>query len=168
MLLEVSIKPEHFAVVFEPRGLDARNVIVLRGLPGFLEAEVVERLGHLINEILIDFLFEELSLLLLRAVHEIELLGFMVALLVGIMEDVAWQERHLFWNIHLHLLLKLYFYLYKTRDKGLALRPPYHHFFEPFYSFSSNRSLLNCSYFVIRALLDSQMEPAMSSSSKMK
>ncbi len=103
MLLEVSIKAENLAVVFEPGRLNTRDVVVLRSLPRLLEAEVVERLGHLVDEVFVDFLFEELTLFLLRAVDEVELLGFMVVLLVRVMEDVARQEGHLLGDVHLHL-----------------------------------------------------------------
>jgi len=119
VLLEIGIKSQHFSIVFEPRWLNTRNVVILRRLPGLLKAEIVQRLGHLINEILVNFLFEELPLLLLRTIYEVELLSLVVVLLIRIVEDMSGQERHLLWNIHLHYLLKLYFYLYHTLNLHL-------------------------------------------------
>ena len=89
MFLEICIEPQNFSIVLEPRRLNARDVIVLWSLSGLLEAHVVERLSHLIDQILINFLLEKLTLLLLRAVHEIELLGFVVVLLIRIVEDMT-------------------------------------------------------------------------------
>ena len=102
MLLEVGVKAQDLAVVFEPGRLDARDVVVLGCLPRLLEAEVVEGLSHLVDKVFVDFLFEELALFLLRAVEEVELLGFMVVLLVRVMEDVAREEGHLLGDVDLH------------------------------------------------------------------
>jgi hypothetical protein len=102
VLLEVGVKAQDLAVVFEPGRLDARDVVVLGCLPGLLEAEVVEGLSHLVDKVFVDFLFEELALFLLRAVKEVELLGFMVVLLVRVVEDVAREEGHLLGDVDLH------------------------------------------------------------------
>lgn len=108
MLLEVCIEPQHLPIILEPGRLDARNVVILRRAPLLREGQIVQGFGHLIDEVIIDLLFDKLTLLLLGPVHEIELLGFMIVLLIGIMEDVAWQEGHLFRNIGLHEVIFLY------------------------------------------------------------
>jgi hypothetical protein len=102
MLLEVGIESQHFSIVFKPRRLYSWNVVVLRWTSLFLVGEVVEGFGHLIDEVLIDLLFIVLSLLLLGAIDEIELLGFMIVLLIRIMEDMTWQEGDFLWNVCLH------------------------------------------------------------------
>jgi hypothetical protein len=104
MFLEIGIEPQYFSVVFEPRGLNTWDVIVLWCLPWFLEGKVAERLSHLIDQVLIDFLIEELTLLLLGTINEIELLGLVIVLLIGIVEDVTGEEWNLFRNVELHIL----------------------------------------------------------------
>jgi hypothetical protein len=69
-----------------------------------LEGEVAQRLSHLIDEVFINFLIEELAFLLLGTINEIELLGLVVVLLIGIVKDVAWKERNLFGDVELHIL----------------------------------------------------------------
>ena len=82
----------------------AWNVIVLWCLSWFLEGEVAQRLSHLIDEVFINFLIEELTFLLLGTINEIELLGLVIVLLIGIVKDVAWEERNLFGDVELHIL----------------------------------------------------------------
>lgn len=64
MLLEVGIVPEDLSVVFEPGGLDAGDVVIFGGLPGFHEGKVIDGGAHLVEEVLIDILFEVLPFLL--------------------------------------------------------------------------------------------------------
>ena len=102
MLLEVGIETEDLTFVLEPRRLNPRNVVIFRSVSFFHEGGVVEAFGHLIDQVLVDYLFIELPLLLLRSIDEIELLSLVVVLLVWIMEDMTWEERHLLWNVCLH------------------------------------------------------------------
>ena len=103
MLLEICVKSEHFSVIFQPWGLDSGDVIVLRGSAVLEEGQLTQALSQLVDEILINFLFQILFLLLNTAVHEIELLGLVEILLIRITEDVTRKERYLFWNIFLHV-----------------------------------------------------------------
>lgn len=64
MFLEICVKAENLSVIFEPRGLDARDGLILRCGSGLLEGKIAKRFGHLIDEIFIDVLLEELLLLL--------------------------------------------------------------------------------------------------------
>jgi hypothetical protein len=41
------------------------NIVVFGGISWFLQAKIKEAFGHLIDEVLVDFLFAELSLFLL-------------------------------------------------------------------------------------------------------
>lgn len=88
--------------------MNAGNVVILWRASLLGEGQIVQCFGHLIDEVVIDLLLDELPLLLLGPINEIELLGFMIVLLIGIMEDVAWQEGHLFGNIGLHEVIFLY------------------------------------------------------------
>lgn len=90
------------SVVLEPGRLDARDVVVLGRVPSLHEGEVADGLAHFVDQILIDFFLEELFLLLLRTIFEVELLGLVIVLLVGIMEDVSGKERNLLGNVCLH------------------------------------------------------------------
>ena len=108
MLLEIRIEPQHLPIIFKPGWLNARDVVILWGASLLGESQIVQCFGHLIDEVVINLLFDELPLLLLGAINEIELLGFMIILLIGVMEDVAWEEGHLFRNIGLHEVIFLY------------------------------------------------------------
>ena len=79
------------------------NVIIFWCLSWFLKSKVAQRLSHLIDQVLIDFLIEELALLLLGAVNEIKLLGLVVILLIGVVENVTGEEGNLFGDVDLHL-----------------------------------------------------------------
>lgn len=103
MLLEICVKSEHFSVIFQPWGLDSGDVIVLRGSAVLEEGQLTQALSQLVDEILINFLFQILFLLLNTPVHKIELLGLVEILLIRITEDVTRKERYLFWNIFLHV-----------------------------------------------------------------
>ena len=104
MLLEVGIVSEDLSVVFEPGGLDTGDVVVFRGFPGFHEGEVIDGGAHLVEEMLVDILFQVLPFLLNRAVNEIELLGLVEVLFIGVMEDMSGQEGDLLGDVRLHLL----------------------------------------------------------------
>lgn len=102
MFLEIGIEAQHLAVILEPGRLNARDIVIFGGVAFTHEGGVVEGFGHLIDQVLVDYLFIELPLLLLRPVHEIELLCLVEVLLVGVVEDVTRQEWHLLWNVCLH------------------------------------------------------------------
>ena len=104
MLLEVGIIPEDLPVVFEPGGLHAGDVVVFGGFSSFHEGEVIDGGAHLVEQVLVDILFEVLPFLLYRAVDEIELLGLVEVLLIGVVEDVPGQEGNLLGDVGLHLL----------------------------------------------------------------
>jgi hypothetical protein len=102
MLLEVRIESQNFPIVLEPRWLYPGYVIIFWCISLFLEGGVVETFGQLIDEVFVDGLFMELSLLLLGSIYEIELLCLVEALLVRIVEDVTREEGDLFRNVCLH------------------------------------------------------------------
>ena len=108
MFLEIGIESKDLAVILEPRWLYPWNGVIVWCLPLLHEGEVVDGGAHFIDEVSIDILLKELLLLLNRSVDEIELLSLMEVLLIGVMEDMARQERNLLRNVSLHL--KLYFY----------------------------------------------------------
>lgn len=116
VLLEICVEPEDFSVILEPWGLNSWDIVILRAFPSFLEGEIADRFCHLIDQILVNIFPDELPLFLLGAVDQIELLSFVEVFLVGVVEDMSWQERHLLRNIGLHV--KLYFYY-------LLSKPPF-------------------------------------------
>lgn len=102
MFLEVGVEAQDFTIVFEPGGLDPGDIVVFWGLPLLLEGEVADGLAHLVDEVLVDVLLQELSLFLLRSVKEVELLGLVEVLLVRIVEHVPRQKRNFFRKVRLH------------------------------------------------------------------
>ena len=89
MFLEIAVIAQDLPIILEPGRLNARDVVVLGSVACFHEGEAVDGLAHFVNQVLIDIFLEELLLLLLRAIFEVELLGFVIVLLVGIVEDVS-------------------------------------------------------------------------------
>lgn len=67
-----------------------------------MEGKCGQSLGHFVDEISINLFFMELTLLLLGSIDEIELLGFVVVLFVGVVEDVAREEGDLLGKVGLH------------------------------------------------------------------
>ena len=104
VLLEVCIVAKNLSIVFEPWRLYSGNVVIFRCFSLFHEGEIIDGGAHLVDQVLVDILFEELSFLLLRAIDEIELLCFMEILFIGIVEDMSWEEGNFLWNVGLHLL----------------------------------------------------------------
>lgn len=104
MLLEVSIEPQDLPIVFQPRRLHSRNIIIVRLAPlAVCEAELELPILHGVYEVLIVFLLQGAPFLLLRAINVRELLGFVEVLLVRISEYVAGQEWDLFGQVDLHV-----------------------------------------------------------------
>lgn len=115
MFLEISIISKHLSIIFKPWRLYSRNIVIFRCFSLFHEGKIVDWVAHLIDQMLIDILFEELPFLLLRSINEIKLLCFVEVLFIGIMEDMARKEWHLLWNVCLHLLS--YIFILLTHNK---------------------------------------------------
>ena len=108
MLLEICIEPKDFSLILDPGRLDSRNGIILGAFPLFLEGQIGYTLGKFINQMLINILRNILSLLLLTMIRIGELLGFVIVLLVRIIENMSWQKGDLLWQICLHNKLYLF------------------------------------------------------------
>ena len=89
MFLEICIESKDLAIILEPRWLNSGNGVIFGCFSLLHEGEIVDGSAHLIDEIGIDVLLEELLFLLNRSVDEIELLSLVVVLLIGVVEDMS-------------------------------------------------------------------------------
>jgi hypothetical protein len=103
MLLEKGIEPEHLPVVFDPGGLDARDVVVFgEAALAVDQGEVEFALGHLVDQVLVVLLLQRRVFELLGVVDHAQQLRLVVVLFVWVGVDVPGQERHLFGQVDLH------------------------------------------------------------------
>lgn len=84
MLLEVGGESEDGAVVLEPGGLDARNVVILWRLSRAVGESRRRFESHGVEEVGVVLLVDEVGLLLHSSINVCELLGLVVTLLVGV------------------------------------------------------------------------------------
>ena len=113
VLLEVGIESENLAVVLDPRRLDPGDGVIFGRRPISLETQIVDTLSELVDEIQVDLFGHILFFFLTTVVGVAELLGFVEVLLVGVVEDMPWQEGHLTREVRLHFY-SLFSYIFTT------------------------------------------------------
>lgn len=68
VFLEIGIEPQYLSFVFDPGGLNSRDGVVFGGFPVFLEAQIVDTFGELVDKMDVNVLRYILSFFLLAMV----------------------------------------------------------------------------------------------------